>query len=160
MSGSSQGIFHLLAELRQKGIGKINVFEGEYEGYKEYGKCLGLKTLEHRLSIPAKDVARGYWFISNPSARNGNIIPYKRIMELCEAGHKLILDLAYVGMTKPHIFSLDHKNIIGAVMSMSKPYGVFRHRIGGFTFTREPVESLYANKWFKDVPALLNLLHW
>jgi len=154
MSGSSQGIFHLLAELRQKGIDKINVFEGEYEGYKEYGKCLGLETREQRFFIPAKDIPKGYWFISNPSARNGNIIPDEKIIELCEAGHKIILDLAYVGMTKQHAFSLEHENIIGAVMSMSKPYGVFRHRIGGFTFTREPVQSLYANKWFKDVPAL------
>jgi hypothetical protein len=155
MAGSSQGIFHLLSELKQKGADTIYTFPGEYEGYKEYGKCIGLETKEIGYDIPAKEIPRGYWFISNPSARNGNIIPDGKIKELCDAGHKIILDLAYVGMTKQHEFDLRDENIIGAVMSMSKPYGVFRFRIGGFAFTREPMDSLYANKWFKDVPALL-----
>jgi hypothetical protein len=155
-SGSSQGIFHLLADLKQKGLDKIYMLKGEYEGYREYGNTLGIKTVEID-SLNYSSIKRykpGVWFISNPSARDGNIIPNEYVMNLCEAGHKVILDLAYVGMTKDYKFNLDHENIVGTVMSLSKPYGLFRFRTG-ITFTKEPVDSLYANKWFKDVGRLL-----
>jgi hypothetical protein len=160
-SGSSQGIFHLLADAKQKGIDTIYVLSGEYEGYKEYGATLGIKTIEVD-SLENKCISKyasgknapGLWFISNPSARDGNIIPNSQILNLCDQGHKVILDLAYVGMTKDYTFDLNHENIVGAVMSLSKPYGLFRFRTG-FTFTREPIQSLYANKWFKDVGRLL-----
>jgi len=157
-SGSSQGIFHLLSELKQKGTDRIYTFSGEYEGYKEYGKCLGIQTEEIGFDDPIRNIKKGFWFISNPSAKNGNIIPDEKIIELCNAGHRMIIDLAYVGMTRPHVFSLDHENIMGVVMSMSKPYGVFRFRVGGFAFTKEPIQSLYGNKWFKDVPSLFSSL--
>jgi hypothetical protein len=159
-SGSSQGIFHLLADAKQKGIDNIYVLSGEYEGYREYGNTLGMKTIEFESLADAKNSAdypnpkKGLWFISNPSARNGNIIPNSEILDLCNDGHKVILDLAYVGMTKDYTFDVNHENIVGAVMSLSKPYGLFRFRTG-FTFTREPITSLYANKWFKDVGRLL-----
>ncbi len=157
MAGSSQGIFHLLAELKAKGTNEIYVLKGEYEGYAEYGKTLGINTHE----IPPEEIENvkpGTWFISNPSARDGNIIPNEFITKLCENGHKIILDLAYVGSTKPYEFDISNENIPAVLLSFSKPYGVFRFRIGGFAFSRTPVESLYANKWFKDVPRLLTAL--
>jgi len=157
MAGSSQGIFHILAELKAAGCRRICVLKGEYEGYAEYAKALGMVTREYdetEIDIPEP----GVWFISNPSARDGNIIPNKAIKYLCERGHRIVLDLAYAGMTLPYRFDLSHPNIVAVVMSMSKPYGVFRFRIGGFTFGREPIPSLYANKWFKDVPRLLTAL--
>jgi aspartate/methionine/tyrosine aminotransferase len=64
-------------------------------------------------------------------------------------------DLAYVGSTKLHVFDLSHPNIEAAVVSFSKPFGMFGDRIG-FLFSRQPVQSLYANKWFKNLQGLVN----
>ena len=154
-AGSSEGIFHLLAMLKSSGINTIYVLNGEYEGYKEYGNSLGIKTIE---IYPEKQnlskLKKGVWFISNPSARDGNIISNEFINKICNLGHKVILDLAYLGSTKYYKFDIHNNNIIAVVMSFSKPYGVFRFRIGGFAFTRNPIPSLYANKWFKDIPSL------
>lgn len=154
-SGSSEGIFHVLAELKAQGTDEIFTFAGEYEGYKEYGKTLGIKTREidpNRTRISALE--KGVWFISNPSARNGNIISNSTIQEISEKSNKIFLDLAYVGSTKEHEFNASHENISAVFLSFSKPYGVFRFRIG-FTLSREPINSLYANKWFKDIQRTL-----
>lgn len=159
MAGSSQGIFHALSKLKTKGINEIYVLRGEYEGYAEYGKTLGIKTIE--IDPNKNDISKlkqGYWFISNPSARDGNIINNEFINNLCDAGHKVYLDLAYVGLTHEYKFDVSNKNIEGVFLSFSKPYGVFRFRTGGFTFSRKPIDSLYANKWFKDVPSLFTAL--
>jgi len=153
-SGSSEGIFHVLAELKAKGTDQIYVFQGEYEGYKEYGKALGIETIDVDPRAPAEKLDPGVWFISNPSARDGNIIPNEKIMDLCNKGHKVMLDLAYVGSTRQHQFDVNHENIPAAFLSFSKPYGIFRFRMG-FTFSRKPIDSLYANKWFKDVERLI-----
>lgn len=158
-SGSSEGIFHLLSQLKTRGVTEINVFAGEYEGYGIQAENLGIKT--HMYDAEALDIPSiepGYWFISQPSARDGNILPEEIISSLCAAGNKLVLDFAYVGATAPHVFPALHENIVGAVMSFSKPYGVFRQRTGGFTFTREKVPTLFGNKWFKDVGRLFQAL--
>jgi len=155
-SGSSEGIFHLLAEFKAKGWKNIWTLRGEYEGYKEYAKTLGMKVTEiNNLEFaPTGSLC----FISNPSAIYGNIISNDYINSVCES-HNVVLDLAYVGMTRPNKFDISHKNINAVVMSLSKPYGVFRFRIGGFCFSRSPLPSLYANKWFKDIPRLLTTLN-
>ncbi|MBW3022529.1 aminotransferase class I/II-fold pyridoxal phosphate-dependent enzyme [Candidatus Woesearchaeota archaeon] len=158
MAGSSQGIFHLLAEIKNKGKDFAYVLKGEYEGYAEYGKTLGINVKEIGPETDFRKLDSGIWFISNPSARDGNIIENEQIEEICNSGHKVILDLAYAGSTKPYKFDVSNENIPAVVMSFSKPYGVFRFRIGGFTFSKEPVDSLYANKWFKDVPRLMTAL--
>ena len=144
--------------MRNDGIKNIYVLDGEYEGYKEYSKTLGIHTTEVSQNADISALEKGVFFISNPSARNGNIIPNKFINDICDSGHKVVLDLAYVGMTKQNMFDVSHENISQVFMSLSKPYGVFRFRIGGFEFSREPIESLYGNKWFKDVPSLLTAL--
>ncbi len=157
-SGSSEGIFHLLAELKAKGKDKIFTFGGEYEGYKEYGKTLGIKTEEVNLKrVRLSNLEKGVWFISNPSARDGNIIGNDTIRKICDLGNEVFLDLAYVGSTKKYKFDVSHENIPAIFLSFSKPYGVFRFRMG-FTFSRKPINSLYANKWFKDVQRVLTAL--
>jgi hypothetical protein len=158
-SGSSEGLFHLLAELRTKGIKTIYVLNGDYERYAVYAEHLSMKVNNIDLNkTELRDLELGVWFISNPSARDGNIISNEFIRELCEFGHKIVLDLAYVGTTKPHTFYVGHENIIAVAMSFSKPYGVFRFRIGGFIFSREELPSLFGNKWFKDTVRLLQAL--
>jgi histidinol-phosphate/aromatic aminotransferase/cobyric acid decarboxylase-like protein len=52
------------------------------------------------------------------------------------------------------VFDLSHPNVVAAVISFSKPYGLFYYRIG-FNFCREAIPALYANKWFKNVYGLL-----
>ncbi len=148
-SGSSEGIFHVLAELKAKGLKSITSFKSEYEGYKEYSKTLGIRTEEIRREKISK-LEKGIWFISNPSAIDGNIIEDKNIIDLANQGNEIHLDLAYVGSTQDHVYDVSHENIKTVFLSLSKPYGVFRFRMG-FTFSREPIDSLYGNKWFKDI---------
>src|SRR3989338_5221286 len=158
-AGSSEGIFHLLSDLKTKGEKRIYTLRGEYEGYKEYGKAMGLETRE--VDPKREDLSnleQGVWFFSNPSARDGNIIPNDFVNRLCDSGHIVIVDLAYVGSTRPFEFDVGNKNIPAVLMSFSKPYGLFRFRVGGFTFSREPVDSLFGNKWFKDIGSLLTAL--
>lgn len=158
-SGSSEGLFHILSKYRSRGLESINLLSGEYEGYSAYASHMGIRTnwIDPEQTNLQK-MKPGVWFISNPSARDGNIIPERFIKELCDADHKVVLDLAYVGATKPHTFDTGHPNIDGVVISFSKPYGVFRFRIGGFAFTRDETPSLYGNKWFKDTVRLLQAL--
>ncbi len=148
-SGSSEGIFHYLAQLRTRGIKHIYVLEGEYEGYEAQAKNLGLETRVIKES-EMLSISDSHWLISNPSAREGNIIPNGKISLLAERGNKIFLDLAYAGSTDHYVFDAEHENIEAAVISFSKPYGVFRSRMGTF-FSRNEVPSLYGNKWFKDI---------
>jgi hypothetical protein len=159
MAGSSQGIFHTLVRIKvENKKKKLYILEGEYEGYREYGKTLGLEFTEVGPEDKIHKLEKGIWFISNPSARDGNIISNYFIESICNDGHEVILDLSYVGLTKPHMFRVDHPNISTVFLSFSKPYGVFRFRIGGFAFSKKPIDSLYANKWYKSIPGLLTSL--
>jgi hypothetical protein len=158
-NGSSEGIFHLLAGLRSKGVDRIHVLDGEYEGYAAQAHNLGMGVETHRLEgLDPRRIDPGHWFLSNPSAREGDILPDGVLQSLCDAGHSVIPDLAYAGATAPHRFGIDHENVPAAVMSFSKPYGVFRFRLGGFCFSKAEVPSLYGNKWFKDVVRLVQAL--
>lgn len=154
-SGSSEGLFHLLAQARSAGIEAINVLDGEYEGYGAQAGNLGMGV---HVRAEGEACEPGLWFVSNPSARDGNLLSKGLVAELCEAGHRVVLDLAYAGATAPHLFDVSHPNIVAVVLSFSKPYGVFRHRIGGFAFSREPLPTLYGNKWFKDTLRLCQAL--
>ena len=156
-SGSSEGIFKVLGELQAKGHKLINVFEGEYEGFQVYAEALGMSVnfvprdvTDEALLIIAKN--NGTWFISNPSAIDGNFVDNELLQRVNRTGNKIALDLAYVGMTRYHKFYVS-TNVDYVFLSLSKPYGVFRHRIG-FTLTRTPSQVLYGNKWFKDITRL------
>jgi len=154
-SGSSEGIREVLTTLAMKGVETIRVFDGEYEGFAETAKTRGIGTETVDRNVNLDSLTRMNWFISNPSAIDGNSIPWKDIVAICEAGHHVHLDLSYVGSCpRPERFSLDHENIRSVFVSFSKPYGLFYYRVG-FLFRREEVPALYANKWFKSVFSLL-----
>ncbi|OGC07009.1 hypothetical protein A2230_08000 [candidate division WOR-1 bacterium RIFOXYA2_FULL_36_21] len=153
-SGSEEGIREIMTKLQYEGVQKFYVLEGEYEGYKTVGETRQMETVAVKEDVDPSSLKPGYWFISNPSARDGNIIPDDFIRRICDAGHQVFYDLAYMGSTAPHVYDLSHPNIFAAVISMSKPYGVFYDRIG-FAFSRKPVSSLYGNKWFKSIFALM-----
>lgn len=152
-AGSSEGIFHLLAQIKARHPDAIiYTLKGEYEGYKEYSKPLGLKTIEVKNISDAK--VPGYWFISNPSARDGNVLRKGLVEEICDAGHKVVYDTTYFGCVKDFVDDVSNPNIIAVLASMSKPFGMFYYRTG-FAFTREEMGSLYGNKWFKNIFSLI-----
>ncbi|MCK5593959.1 MAG: hypothetical protein KAI18_01820 [Candidatus Aenigmarchaeota archaeon] len=158
-SGSSEGIFNALTKLMVSGVDCINVLKGEYEGYQAQAENLNIRVNEVDLDeTDVSELEPGYWFISNPSARDGNVIPQDFIREVCDLGNKVFLDLAYVGTTEPYVTDVSHENIETVFMSFSKPYGTFWKRIGGFTFSRDEMPTLYGNKWFKGVDGLVKAL--
>lgn len=153
-AGSSEGIFHILVHIKTNYPGiPIYVLSGEYEGYKESAAGINLDIKE--VSEDAMfEVPLGIWFISNPSARNGNIIKNEKIKKLMDFGHKVIYDLAYLGMTPQYLFDVSHPNVMAVLLSLSKPFGVFYYRVG-FTFSRQEIKTLYGNKWFKNLFSIM-----
>ena len=150
--GSDHAICEYMTHLRvDEGLTSIYIFENDYEGYVERAKSRGLEPVSVPITSRAEDLAPGVWFISNPSARDGNVLPQKVLDDLLNAGHRVVYDLAYLGTTGEHSFDLRHEGIDAAFVSLSKPYGLFSHRIGLSLF-RRAVPSLIANElWFKNI---------
>jgi hypothetical protein len=152
--GSREGIFHILVKLRcEEPNIPLYTLKGEYEGYKEYAIRIGTKIQEVEENEDFSRLEPGIFFISNPSGRDGNIIPNEFIDKICKY-HKVVYDIAYVGLTKEYVFEVNHPNIIAVMASMSKPFGMYYYR-SGFAFTKEPLETLIANKWFKNIFSLI-----
>ncbi len=153
--GASEGIFHTLSFIKaHRSDSPLYILKGEYEGYAGYGNNLGLQfttvdQLSDLLSLP-----KGILFLSNPSARDGNIIPNQEILAVADTGQEIVYDITYVGMTDPHEFQLDHPNIIAVISSLSKPFGMYYYRVG-FTFSRFEINTLMVNKWFKNIHSLI-----
>lgn len=157
--GSSPAMFNILAEWHAKGeLDSIAVLEGEYEGYEAYAGSLNIPVEKHQSLEDAEPTAGQVWFISNPSALDGNWIDAKIWEKFVEAGHEIVYDAAYVGLTGEETVDVSAPNIKAVLTSPSKIFGVFRHRNTGVAYTRDPVASMYGTKWFKDVPALLDTL--
>lgn len=155
-SGSSEAIYHTLYYLKNNYPNMpIYTLEGDYEGYRESGAGLGIHVQEIPEDIELiKKLPLGFWFISNPSARNGNILSDKLLKEILALGHKVIYDLSYVGMSPRHLFDISHPNVFAVLTSLSKPFGLFYYRIG-FAFFRTEIKSLYGTKWFKNIFSLI-----
>jgi len=153
-AGSEEGIREYLTLLQSRGVERIYVWKGDYEGYRETAKTRNIAAVELDYDCDPAALPPGHWFLSNPSARDGMIVPAEKVRAIAEAGHKLFYDLSYLGATGPHTFDLSHPNVAAAVVSFSKPYGLFYYRVG-FTLSRQPIPALYANKWFKNVYGLL-----
>lgn len=157
-AGSSDAIFKTLAYLKTNGCEMINVFKTEYEGFGISARALGLEVVEHDIKIFNPNIkTKGVWYISNPSAMDGNILDKKLLKTMLDSGNKIIFDFAYVGTTEKTLFDVSHKNVMGVLFSLSKPYGVFEERITGFAFLRDEYfkkenidQFLYGNRWFTD----------
>jgi hypothetical protein len=153
-AGSSEGLFHLLADLRTRGTTTIRVLDGEYEGYGAWAGHLGLRVEPIAIDAAAATAPdpAACWFVSSPSAREGNRLPARFVAGLADAGHRIVLDAAYLGATEAAGIVLDARSpaIEAVVLSLSKPYGLFRWRIG-YLWSRTEIPSLFATKWFKDV---------
>jgi histidinol-phosphate/aromatic aminotransferase/cobyric acid decarboxylase-like protein len=153
-AGSEEGIREVMSRLALEGVRSIYVWRGDYEGYAAVAEQRGMATRVVELDTDPKQLAPGVWFLSNPSAIDGNIVPNEKVLAICEAGHRVFYDLAYLGSTRPHTFDLSHPSIFAAVISFSKTYGLFYDRIG-FTLARSAVPSLVGNKWFKSIFGLM-----
>lgn len=159
--GSSQAMFNLMAEWSAKGtLGSIAVLEGEYEGYAAYATDSLRVPITRYVSLEDATPKEGeMWFISNPSAVDGNWIDGDLWKSFVDSGNQVVYDAAYAGLTNSHTLDVSSPNIRAVLTSPSKQFGVFRYRNTGVTYSRESVSSMYGTKWFKDVPALLDTLN-
>lgn len=157
--GSSSALYTIMAEGRATGdITSVGVLDGDYEGYTAYAESLRIPVKKYQ-ELPSSDPEPGeVWFLSNPSAVNGNWISEDAWSSFVSAGHEIVYDAAYVGLTAPHTVDVSAPNIRAVLTSPSKLFGVFRYRNTGVAYSRKPVAALYGTKWFKDVPALLDTL--
>jgi len=155
-AGSEEGIREYITRLKTLGVKEIYMLYGDYEGYKEVALQRGMRVTEIWCNFNPKELKPGYFFISNPSARNGNWLSDGFINDICEAGHKVFLDLTYFGSTHPMSVNVSHPNIDAVAFSFSKPYGLFYLRIG-FLFTKQynGIPSLYSNIWFRSEFSLM-----
>ena len=157
--GSSQSMLTLLAEWHARGdFENLAVLNGEYGGYARYAAGLKIPVVRYDSLQDARPNEKELWFISNPSARDGDIIDGKVWSEFVAAGHYIVFDAAYVGLTESCRIDVNSPNIKAVLTSPSKIFGVFRYRNTGITYTRKPIESMHGTGWFKDVPALLDTL--
>ncbi len=157
--GSSQAMFTLLAEWKAQGkLDSIAILNGDYEGYAAYAEALNIPVTRYHRFEDCEPKDGQMWFVSNPSATDGNWIDDETWQRFTTAGHQIVYDAAYVGLTKPRPVDVSSPNIRAVLTSPSKLFGVFRYRDTGVTYTREPVAAMYGTKWFKDVPALLDTL--
>jgi hypothetical protein len=97
-------------------------------------------------------------YLSQPSAIDGNVWPdcdsFLETLHKAQPQAQVILDLTYVGaVAKPYHINVNHPNVAMSVFSLSKPMGVYYHRIGGI-FSRNEMPGLYGNMWFKNILSL------
>ncbi|MDB5491466.1 MAG: hypothetical protein JWO78_1315 [Micavibrio sp.] len=141
---------------------RIHVFEGEYEGYEAYAKAANIPVVAHKRSEWRSIIEtlrpQDQVYLSQPSALDGNIWedydPFMQVLAQKQPKTQVILDLTYVGaVARPYNIRADYPNVEAVVFSLSKPMGVYYHRIGGL-FSRTEMPSLYGNAWFKNLLAL------
>jgi len=166
-AGASQGIEKLLAEYVTRAFKKgttpiLHVFEGEYEGFASYARGLCCDIRVHERSDWRSAVMTcepGFFFVSQPSAIDGmvwedfdafcSMIDEERMAQL-----EVVADLTYVGATaREWTVSMDHHCIRAFVISHSKPFGLYYHRVGG-VFAREERPTLFGNVWFKNLTSI------
>lgn len=169
-AGASEPLRHLIYDLAARKPGsKVHAFEGEYEGYKAMAEAAGLQFVEHsrewhttfggRLNrVEAQMGSDDLFFISQPSAIDGNVWPdFNEFVSKMPAG-SVVADITYVGAIPEAAlrgakFDLNQPAVRNVVFSLSKPYGVYYDRIGGM-FAREEDLGLFGNKWFKNLTSL------
>lgn len=167
--GSTQAIRVLMPEWKAKGemtelavIGENGREIGdEYMGYQAVADSFNIPVLRVPTLAEAGEPVKGrVWFISNPSALDGNWLNDEALQAFIAAGHEVVLDLAYGGLAiDPHVLDVSAPNIRAVLTSPSKIFGVFWQRYMGVAYTREKVSSL---EWdavmFKEIPTLLATL--
>ena len=166
-AGASEGIFKIMAEYAaacraSKRELSVHVFEGEYEGFQAYAAALRIQTVTHRRDdwrdVPSRVDGYAQFWISQPSAIDGNVWDrfgeFLTLMRETRPEVQVIPDLTYVGsVAREFAIDLNCANIETVVISHSKPFGGYYHRVGGVLSRREYL-SLFGNKWFKNLQSL------
>lgn len=163
-AGASEGIVKLMAEHYSAATGekRIHIFDGEYEGFAAFAASLNIEVVRHNRAewkSVVNKIGKGEQFwISQPSAIDGEVwedwndFMFNMLTYAPEA--QVIPDLTYVGaVAADYNINLYYANIPAFVMSHSKPLGGYYQRVGG-VFAREEWESLFGNKWFKNLQSL------
>jgi histidinol-phosphate/aromatic aminotransferase/cobyric acid decarboxylase-like protein len=164
-AGANEAIHALLALHAARGGRRVHVFAGEYEGYSHLAAALGLEIVAHsreplryRASIAQSARANDQFWLSQPSAIDGNLWPgfdaFRDWLVDGAPGVALIVDLTYVGATAiaPRV-ELRSAPVAAAVWSLSKPFGVYYHRVGGVV-SRAEIPTLRGHLWFKNLFSL------
>ncbi len=163
-SGASEGLREAIhaygARARAENfMPTIHVFEGEYEGYAAYARAASIPIISHRRSLWRQAIESmqptDQFYISQPSGIDGNVWQEfdACASELARSRPtvQLMLDLSYVGcVARDYHISANYPNVAAIFLSLSKPAGVYYHRIGGM-FSRQEFLGLFGNKWFKNV---------
>ncbi len=140
----------------------IHVFVGEYEGFGAYAAAaaIDLKTHPRHDWPKAIDLIgpNDQFYISQPSAVDGMVWDefefFAAELARKQPTAELMLDLSYVGcVARQFTVNANHPNVAAIFLSLSKPAGVYYHRIGGM-FSRREYLGLFGNKWFKNLTAL------
>jgi len=165
-AGASEPLRHLIfayaARIRLSGLtGCVNFFEGEYEGYKAMAEAAGCIVREWPRdkweTIAASMPRTEMFFISQPSAIDGNVWPEFNEFISKMPHNTVVADMTYVGAVPSsrivEKFNLNQPSIRNVVFSLSKPFGFYYDRIGG-VFCREEDLGLFGNKWFKGLTGL------
>lgn len=158
-AGSSEAIREVVYSLKVKKQ-RLNVFKGEYEGYKAFAHAAEVEVIEHNreewhnIEWKAGDVL----FLSQPSSLDGNLwSDYDLFMAKLASTNsplEVMLDLCYVGtLSKEYVINIDYPNVAVLFISLSKVFGVYYHRIGGM-FSKKPYLGLFGNQWFKNMFSL------
>jgi hypothetical protein len=157
-NGASEAIKDLIS-LMPSGA-RLHIFAGEYEGYARIAECHGIEVVIHdpdleKLVQSCRFMPGDLFFVSNPSAIDGeyrkDFDAFALTMRAYYPSVGIVLDVSYVGTVQRHrlLWASRHPNIRAVVFSLSKPFGVYNHRIGG-CFSRQEVGTLYGNRWFKN----------
>lgn len=164
IAGASEGIHALLAFQATHGGGRVHCFDGEYEGYGHTAVALGLTIVAHSRTVESWDrmaaalePGDSFW-LSQPSATDGNVwkdlASFLDFLEERAPFVRVVVDLTYVGaVPAPLSIGLDRGQVSAVLWSLSKPFGVYYHRIGGL-LSREEVPSLRGQLWFKNLFSL------
>jgi hypothetical protein len=149
-AGSSEGLFHLLQNeaVTRHYAEPWYQLQGEYQGYEAYADAVG-RTIWSVQPDEVRGAPPGLFVVSNPSAIDGNALDAGLWHDIV-TNHRVILDVAYLGMTEALQIDLGHPNIEAVVASMSKPFGLYYFRIGA-CWTKTEVPSLFGNRWFKNL---------
>lgn len=140
-------------------VGRVHVFAGDYEGYAAFARARDLEVVVHPRGMAAVEAEHrdgDVWWISDPSAIDGDHWPdlpgFLDAMRERWPAVRVRLDMIYIGCVR-RLNPVDpsaYPNVDAVVFSLSKPFGVYRHRIGG-VFSRRPILSLEGNRWFNNI---------
>ena len=99
------------------------------------------------------------FYISNPSAIDGNYIDDSTFKKLCSENPRVILDCAYLGTAKNKKIEM-HENIEAVFLGLSKTLGIPDTRIG-FIFSKKKINLLdgiiYGNSYFNMTSCLTSI---